>query len=144
MCVTGLCFAGNLTSFKEEETWAQRGEMSCLVSQPLSMESGFKFLLLVWCLSHQSTKNGLFLSSNGPIWHFPGWKCSLGSGQWLPDLSPGHSISAAAEDVWAGKGNAAGRYKQTQVRGLERTGLLILQRSLVLVVTATPSPLQKP
>lgn len=35
MCVTGLRFAGNLTSFTKEETWAQRGEMSCLVSQPV-------------------------------------------------------------------------------------------------------------
>lgn len=48
------------------------------------------------------------------------------------------------QDVWVGKGNAAGRYKHTQVRGLGRMGLLILQRSLVLVVTATLSPLQKP
>lgn len=56
----------------------------------------------------------------------------------------GKASQSVAEVVWAVKGNASGRYKQIQVRGLERTGLLILQRGLVLVVTATPSPLQKP
>lgn len=98
---------------------------------------------LVCCLLHQSTKNGLLISSNRPVWHCPWWKCSLSSGQWLPDLSPRCGVPAATEFVWAGEGNAAGRHKQTQVRGLKRTGLLILQRGLVLVVTATLSPLQK-
>lgn len=142
-CVTGLCFAGNLL-FPKEEAWAPRGEPSCLVSQPTV--SGVRIEIpCSWAAAHHTRAQRMACSSLavGAFGTFPSGGAARLC-QWLPDLSPGHSIAAAAEDVWVRKGNAAGRYKQTRVRGLERMGLLILQRSLVLVVTATSSPLQKP
>lgn len=53
------------------------------------------------------------------------------------------SLFAEGEAVWAEEGNALGRYNRLK-SWAQREWLLILQRVLALVVTATQSPLQKP
>lgn len=70
-----------------------------------------------------------------------GWAWARGCPR-SPHLDKG-SLSAEGEAVWAEEGNALGRYNKLKKRA-QREWLLILQRVLALVVTATLSPLQKP
>lgn len=63
--------------------------------------------------------NGLFISSNIPIWHFPWWKCGLGSGQGLPDLSLGQGITFCCRGCMGCEGK---HLRQVQTDSSERPG----------------------
>lgn len=63
--------------------------------------------------------NGLLISNNTPIWHFPWWKCGLGSGQGLLDLSLGQGITFCCRGCMGCEGK---HLRQVQTNSSERPG----------------------
>lgn len=135
--------SGNLTPSLKGKPQL-RDEIACLLLQPVESESGSEesSLSLFQCLLCQSMKKD-HLISNRPIWHFLGGSVARALARGCQTCHLDEAPLCCRGCVgWEGK-----HLRQVQTNSSEGPAedrFLILQRGLVLVVTATLSPLQKP
>lgn len=112
--------------------------VSCQCCRSLGLEISPHLMLI-----RPGPKERPFLS-NSLTWPAPWWLGGLGTGQGLLEPSPGQGVPLLQRERLCGlRREILGRYNKLK-RWAQREWLLILQRVLALVVTATLSPLQKP